>query len=130
MANELTAEQQQFIEWLATPKKQRKPATQKAFAASIGTHEVTVCEWKRKPELMNAVRELSRAYLKDELPDIYSALIEKAKTGDVPAIKLAMEMTGEYVPKTALTSPDGKEPFTLEVKAIDYRQAIPSPTEE
>jgi hypothetical protein len=98
-ANNLTVNQLQFIEWLATPKSERTPKTQKEFAAVIGTDEGTLSDWKKKAGFMDEVRGLARKYLKDELPDIYGALIEKAKTGDVPAIKLAMEMTGEYTPK-------------------------------
>lgn len=53
-----------------------------------------------------------------ELYDAQSALVQLAK------------VHGLLIDKTALTTPDGKEPFSLEIKSIEYREAIPSPIEE
>lgn len=97
-ANNWTVGQLKLIEWLATPKLDRKPKTQKQLAVEIGTDESTLSDWKKKSGFMDEVRVIAREYLKDELPEIYGALITKAKSGDVPAIKLAMEMTKEFVP--------------------------------
>lgn len=53
-----------------------------------------------------------------ELYDAQAALVQLAK------------VHGLLIDKTALTTPDGKEPFSLEIKPIEYRQAIPPPIEE
>ena len=45
--------------------------------------------------------------LGDDLPDIYGALRAKAKEGHFQHIKLAMEMTGEYVERQEISGKDG-----------------------
>jgi hypothetical protein len=35
--------------------------------------------------------------------DLYDALVRTAVAGDVPALKLALEMTGDYVPRMKQT---------------------------
>jgi hypothetical protein len=98
-SNKWHADQLRFIEWLATPKMARSPKTQKQFAAQSKHDEGTLSDWKRLPGFMDDVNGLARTQLKDNLTDIYAALVKAATTGDVSAIKLAMEMSGEYTPR-------------------------------
>lgn len=102
-----TAAQFKFIEWLSVPKKLRKPKTQDAFAKEIGVDPSTLWYWKRLPGFQDEVSRLCREMLKDNITDIYAALINKAIDGDVPAIKLAMEMTREYIPRQEVSGTDG-----------------------
>jgi len=92
-----TARQQKFIEWLSTPNYERYPQTHEELADELGITSRTLRRWKSKPELQEAVRQRIRELLGDDLPDIYGALRKKAKEGNFQHIKLAMEMTGEYV---------------------------------
>lgn len=93
------ANQLKFIEWLALPKAQRKPKTQTEFAKSIGMHETTLSDWKKLPGFMSEVTAIAREQLRDALSDVYGALVKRALDGDVQAIKLALEVSGEYTPK-------------------------------
>jgi hypothetical protein len=98
-----TADQLVFIEWLSTPKMARSPKTQTAFAKQANVHPDTLSNWKRTPGFMDAVNALARLQLKDSLTDVYAALVKAATVReDVQAIKLIMEMSGEYTPKQKL----------------------------
>jgi len=101
-SNNWHADQLRFIEWLATPKALRNPKTQKQFATQSHHDEGTLSDWKRLPGFMDSVNAIARAQLKDSLTDIYAALVKAAINQDVGAIKLAMEMSGEYTPKQKL----------------------------
>lgn len=97
-----TVDQLKFIEWLSTPKPERKPKTQAAFAKSIAVHPDTLGNWKRLDGFLEDVNALARFHLKDSLTDIYAALVKTAVGGDVSAIKLALEVSGEFVPRQRL----------------------------
>lgn len=102
-----SANQLKFIHWLAIPKKERKPRTQQELAREMGLDPATLSDWKNIPGFTDEVTTLARQALRDALTDVYAALIKRAIDGDVPAIKLAMEMTREYVPRQELTGKDG-----------------------
>ena len=101
-ATELTPDQYKYLEWVATPKSLRNPKTVLAFAKSIGVDRVTLWRWSKIPNFKQEFREAGRSVLEVELPNIYAALAKAASNGDVPAIKLALEVSGEYVPKQKL----------------------------
>jgi len=102
-----TARQEKFIEWLATPNYERFPPTHEELAPEIGVTSRTLRRWKQIPALKEAVRQRVRALLGDDLPDIYGALRKQAKEGSFQHIKLAMEMTGEYVERQEITGKGG-----------------------
>lgn len=97
-ANQIT-----FIEWLATTKFERTPATQKLLADDLGVNEKTLTRWKQIPELKEAVTKRARELLGDDLPEIYGALRREAMQGSYQHIKLALELTGEYTETTRQT---------------------------
>lgn len=93
-----SARQLKFIEWLATTKYSRKPPNQTLLAQELGINPRTLTRWKDIPELQEAVLARARELLGDRLPEIYGALGREAEQGSFQHIKLALEMTGEYVP--------------------------------
>lgn len=101
-ATELTPDQYKYLEWVATPKGLRSPKTVLLFAKSIGVDRTTLWRWTKIPDFQKEYRLAGRSLLENELPDIYAALVKAATGGDVPAIKLALEVSGEYVPKQKL----------------------------
>lgn len=101
---EWTPDQALYLEWVATPKELREQKTVLAFSKRIGVDRTTLWRWSNLPGFRDAVLSATRNYLKDELPEIFSALAKRAKQGDVPAIKLALEVSGEYTPKQDITS--------------------------
>lgn len=100
---EWTPNQHKFIRWLATPSRFREQRTYAEFAELIGVSERTLYRWKDLDGLTLAVTEVARGFLVDDLPEIYGALKQKAKQGSFPHIKLALEVSGEYVEKTETT---------------------------
>lgn len=98
-ATELTVEQVQYLEWVATPKVLRKPKTVAAFATSIGVDRTTLWRWSIIPAFRKELSRAARSLLHSELPAIYDALAQAAIAKDVSAIRLALEVSGEYVPK-------------------------------
>jgi hypothetical protein len=94
-----TVEQLQYQEWLATPKKLRTPKTVEQMATKLGYERTSLWEWTKKPGWNKAVATLARESLHAETPAILEALGNRAMKGDVSAIKLALEVLGEYTPK-------------------------------
>jgi hypothetical protein len=106
-----TNEQIIFQHWLALPKKERKPKTIELFADFLNIGPATLYRWRKLDGFDAEVRKLIKENLHDDLPEIYAALRREAKIGNFQHIKLALELTGDYVQKIAPTSPDGKEQY-------------------
>lgn len=98
-----TPDQQTYMEWLATPKKLRTPKTIEQLASKLGYNRTTLWDWTKLSGWNKAVSMIARDYLHSDAAEIFQALGDKAKRGDVPAIKLALEVLGEYVPKQDTT---------------------------
>jgi hypothetical protein len=92
--NAWSAPQQHFIVWLALPKAERQPKTQKALATQLGMHEVTLSEWKRLPGLRDAVNALARDMVKDDVPDVLGVIRREAKKGNLPYVNMVLSMAG------------------------------------
>lgn len=105
--------QLKFIAWLATPSDIRKPKSHEELAKQLGVSERTLFNWKKLPGLKEESAELARELVTGELPDIYGALIKKAKAGSYFHIKLALEIAGHYVERK-IVGGDGEEPIRHE----------------
>lgn len=92
-----TIEQKRLQQWLALPKRERKPKTIDDFARELGADPATLHRWKKLDGFADEVRKLIRDYLEDELSEIYGALKREAKGGSYQHIKLALELVGDYV---------------------------------
>ena len=96
---EFTPDQRKYLDWVATPKSLRNPKTVDLFAKSIGVDRTSLWRWSKLPGFTEEVAQSGRSYLKSELGEIFGALVKRALDGDVQAIKLALEVSGEYTPK-------------------------------
>lgn len=68
------------------------------IAMESGVSRAAIYVWFREdPDFKAAWDNIPREMLGNHMPGIYSALVKKAQSGDVAAIKLAMELTGDYV---------------------------------
>jgi hypothetical protein len=94
-----------YIAWAASPVMGRVPATQLALAQALGLKtDRTIRQWKEKDATIDQViAELQAAPLWRHRRDLYEALVRTAVAGDVPALKLAFEMTGDYTPRLKQT---------------------------
>lgn len=106
-------EQLQVQRWLAMPTKLRQPKTQKQLAAQIGVTEQTIVAWKRLPGWNDAVSEIIRMWLFDDLPDVLKELVKQAKKGSVRHQRLFLESLGWLVQKHEVSGPEG-EPLGVE----------------
>lgn len=94
-----------YMAWAASPVVGRKPATQWELVQAIGLKtDRTIRQWKEKdPQIEQVIAKLQAAPLWRHRRDLYEALVKAAVGGDVPALKLAFEMTGDYVPRMKQT---------------------------
>ena len=51
----------------------------------------TLWKWRKNPQFRDAIIVRARELLRDELPDVYKALVKKAKGGNVQHIKVLLE---------------------------------------
>lgn len=104
-----------YIAWAASPVIGRLPATQWALAQVLGLKtDRTIRQWKEKdPTIEQVIEQLQAAPLWRHRRDLYEALVRTAVAGDVPALKLALEMTGDYTPRV-------KQTVDTTVRAVDY----------
>lgn len=107
-AKNWTSNQRKFMAWLAVPSKLREPATQGEFAKEIGVVDSTLSRWKKETGFGAEVGRLSRELVKDDLPDIFGALIGQAKAGSFQHIKLALEVAGEHTDEVNVNVGDYK----------------------
>lgn len=97
--NDWTSEQRTFQQWLALPKKERKPKTIELLAFELDVGPVTLYRWKKLDGFYSEVRKLIKDNLQDDLSEIYAALRREAKSGSFQHIKMALELAGDYVEK-------------------------------
>jgi len=74
---ELTPEQIAFAEWLAVPRFERVPPTQKELAAQLSVSERTLKNWKKIPEIWVVVGDVNENELRELVPEA-RAVMEKA----------------------------------------------------
>jgi len=90
------------IEWLATPKWQREPSTQRALADKLGIHEITVSRWKKR--FTERINKAAREKMAEHLPHVLASVIGQAESGSYQHQKLYLEMVGEYLPHQKITN--------------------------
>ena len=89
--------------WLALPKQERKPKTIALFAQQVGVDEATIYRWKKASGFADAVRQIIKEQLKDDLADVYASLRREARAGSYQHIKLVLELAGDYVERQEIT---------------------------
>lgn len=94
--------QRKFMLWLASDKNSRLPPNQGMLAKQIGVHEATLSRWKRIPGFWEEVTDIARELLRNDLAQIYAAIVREAVRGSYQHAKLALELAGEI-------SPDGEQ---------------------
>jgi hypothetical protein len=96
-----------YMLWATQPADARKPATQMELATTmLGLRSDRVIrEWREKnPAIDVRIRQLQLSMLTKHRADVLATLVAMAKTEDYKAHqdrKLFLEMTGDYIPKSA-----------------------------
>lgn len=95
-AKRFTGKQLRAIEMLARPDNE---LTLQEIADQLGINQSTLWRWRRNEDFQKAVTELAYSCLKDELPNLFKALADKAISGNVKAMELMLKYAGNYVEK-------------------------------
>lgn len=90
----LSHEQRLFLEWLALPKSERVPRTQRLLADKIGVVEDTLCQWKKKPGFIDLVNLYARELVKDDIAEVLGVVRKQAKKGNLPYVNMVFAMSG------------------------------------
>lgn len=115
-----TSNQRKLISWLALPSDARSPHTQGELAKQLGVTDRTISNWKNVPGLKEAAAELAKEQVTGELPDVYGALLKKAKAGSFFHIRLCLEIAGHYVERKVMSG-DEENPIRHEHEhRVDY----------
>ena len=91
-----TGKQLKAIEMLARPDNE---LTLQEIAVELGINQTTLWRWRRKEDFQKAVTDLAYSCLKDELPNLFKSLADKAISGNVKAMELMLKYAGNYVEK-------------------------------
>lgn len=79
-----------FVEWTAVPPSFRAEdeRLKSQLALKLGISESTLFSWQNQPQFWTDVVEAAKRKLPHKSQEVTNALIEKALSGDVQAIKL------------------------------------------
>lgn len=93
----LTRQQEEYLEWLLTPKESRTPKTKKAWAEEHGIHFNTVGVWEKRKDFQErwslGVKGLTQSPERSQA--LLDALYVKGIAGDVRSAELYLKATGQ-----------------------------------
>ncbi len=96
MLGGISAEQHYAISILFNPTDRRPLA---AKLKSAGVTYAKYKAWLKEPTFNNFVQQNAEQMLTDHQADIHTAFLNKAMTGDLPAVKFYYELTGRHSPQ-------------------------------
>lgn len=97
MSNEAkiwTSDQQRFIAWLALPKAERVPKTQRLLADELGVNEATLSDWKRLTGFIDDVNMLARELVKHDIAEVLGVIRCEAKKANLAYVNMVLSMAG------------------------------------
>lgn len=89
-----TVDQLRFIAWLALPKAERRPGTQRALAQQLGVGEDTLSDWKHLPGFIDDVNALARELVKHDVAEVLGVIRREAKKANLPYVNMVLAMAG------------------------------------
>lgn len=100
--------QARYIEWVLTPKAERKPRTLAEFARLNGFNPETVYRWKRDQRFKDALKKAAENvnYSTERIQDVIDAMWERACNGDVKAAALYLQYVQALTPTQKLVIQD------------------------
>lgn len=84
--------------WRSLPPDERPDAiqTEREFAKYYGLSMATLRQWESDPKFWEDAFAIAKATIGRRLPEILTALAKRASDGNVPAIKLSLEVLGVH----------------------------------
>ena len=127
MSGNWSIQQKKYQFWLAVPAKDRPKSlrTKRQVASALRVSESTLALWESLPGWWLAVHEHAIATLGNDLQEILTTLSERAKQGNVSAIKLALQVLGLFSEKTEQEVTHHHDQLMVVVKPHD---TPPTPT--
>lgn len=55
--------------------------------------------WKKDPTFLKVITQLTEALFEDNLDEVYRAIVDQARGGDISAARLVLEITGRWSPR-------------------------------
>ena len=93
----LTRQQEEYLEWLLTPKESRTPKTKKAWAEEHDVHWNTLGVWEKRKDFQErwslGVKGLTQSPERSQA--LLDALYAKGIAGDVRSAELYLKATGQ-----------------------------------
>jgi len=99
-------------------------ATWEQVAKKLGISRRQLYNWRQATKIQEPVRKISRDLLISELPDVYKALVRKAKSGDCSAMKLFFEIIGSKDEQIASEFNKGKNPLQWMIDRIHQKRLL------
>lgn len=125
-ARNWTANQRQFIQWLALPSEYRGEIRKEGdFAKHAHVNPATLWKWKQLPGFWQEVKEACKQYLDDTVVDGLRSFKEQVRRGSFQHQKMYFEMTGLYEPKD---EPKISGKLTIEIIHADTTTHTPETT--
>ena len=93
-ADEYAEMREEFALWLALPKHERKPKTQKEFARAHDIRDATLSGWKALPQFAEIVTKNSIAVASSMLGRVLHSIAGHAMKGDDANARLFLEALG------------------------------------
>lgn len=77
------------------------------IAEKAGVSRQTIYDWMDDEEFKQVLDKKIDQYVNSQTANVWKSLIEQARNGSVPAIKLFFEMEGKYKERKEITGKDG-----------------------
>lgn len=94
---------QAFVEWFCTPKQERD-LSRTDLAEKTGVSRERLYQWQETAWFQNTCRHKVLSELAEERAEVYQALADEAKDGDIRAITQYSELMGDHVKQIDVTS--------------------------
>jgi hypothetical protein len=111
-----------YVDWMSDPKHLADTRSQARFCQLHGAPVAWVKKWSKEKETQGEIRKLIRELFGggERIKVLYDRLWEQADKGIISAIRLALELTGEYTPKLQhLDKPKSLEEMLEQMEKAD-----------
>lgn len=95
-----------YVDWMSDPRHNADVRSAARFIHKTGCPVEYVKRWRLDLEVQKEIRGVVRERFGggERIKELYNALWQRGISGNVAAIKLALELTGEYTPKMEVKS--------------------------